>query len=164
MIPHGYKETDMIFSSLKDWKKEQHLYNDAFQKAFQFLEAQDLKDMHTGEYEIDGRDIYAIVMERETDEVINRAPETHVKYIDIQLVIKGVEVIGYSRNRQMLTVKTDALLEKDLMLYEGNVPYESFVTLTEGDFAIFFPEDVHRPLCAYKAPSRVKKIVIKIAV
>lgn len=34
--------------------------------------------------------------------------------------------------------------------------------MTDGCYAVFFPEDVHRPCCMMDAPEDVKKIVLKV--
>jgi len=36
--------------------------------------------------------------------------------------------------------------------------------MTDGCYAIFFPEDVHQPGCQMGTPEAVKKIVLKIKV
>jgi YhcH/YjgK/YiaL family protein len=34
--------------------------------------------------------------------------------------------------------------------------------LTPGSFALFYPEDAHKPNCAWDAPERVRKVVVKV--
>ena len=36
--------------------------------------------------------------------------------------------------------------------------------MTDGCYAVFFPEDVHRPCCMMDTPEDVKKIVLKVRV
>jgi YhcH/YjgK/YiaL family protein len=154
----------MIFSNIKNWKAEEALYPEAFKKAFHFLETSDIEGLATGEHLIDGKDVYAIVMDKETDDVVNRSPEAHQRYIDIQFMFNGTERIGFLRKHDDLVVKEKAIETKDLILYENEVGEESFVTMRAGDFAIFFPEDVHRPLCLNHEKMRVRKVVVKVAV
>ncbi|HAS74669.1 MAG TPA: YhcH/YjgK/YiaL family protein [Clostridiales bacterium UBA8960] len=154
----------MIFSNIATWKLEMNQYSEKIQKALQFLATNDFTTINAGEIEIDGRDVFAIVMDKHTGPVSERAPETHVKYIDIQYLVSGRESIGFSRAYDSLIIATDATEEKDLMLYENALSHESFVNLIPGDFAIFFPADVHRPLCVYGEPMPVRKVVVKIAV
>lgn len=154
----------MIFSSIRNWKSESHLYSEAFKTALNFLESNDFENMPAGEVELDGRKIYAIIMDKETDVIENRAPEVHEKYIDIQFVVKGTEKIGFARREARFVVKSDLLAEKDLLLYEHFTENESFVVLTPGDFAVFYPQDVHRPLCVHEEKQTVRKVVVKIAV
>jgi len=154
----------MIFSSIKNWKAEEALYPEAFKKAFYFLETSDIATLDAGEYPIEGKEIYAIVMDKQTDDVVNRSPEAHLKYIDIQFMFKGTERIGFLRKHGNLVVKEDAIASKDLVLFENEVGEEAFVVMQPGDFAIFFPDDIHRPLCLNHEKMTVRKVVVKVAV
>ena len=49
------------------------------------------------------------------------------------------------------------------MLFRSDV-HEIMLPMTDGCYAIFFPEDVHRPCCMMDAPEDVKKIVLKVRV
>lgn len=154
----------MLFSSIRNWKSEAHIYSDVFKKALTFLETSDFEAMPAGEIELDGRQLFAIIMDKETDAIENRAPEVHEKYIDIQFLVKGSEKIGFARRDSRFVIKSDQLAEKDLLLYEHFTEDESFVVLTPGDFAVFYPQDVHRPLCVHEEKQTVRKVVVKIAV
>jgi len=154
----------MIFSNIKNWKAEEALYPEAFKKAFHFLETSDIANLDLGEHLIDGKDVYAIVMDKQTDDVVNRSPEAHQKFVDIQFMFKGTERIGFLRKHDKLVVKEEDIDTRDLILYENEVGEESFVALQSGDFAVFFPEDVHRPLCVNHEKMMVRKVVVKVAV
>lgn len=39
---------------------------------------------------------------------------------------------------------------------------EPMLLMTPGTYAVFFPEDVHRPFCQAGEPAGIKKIVVKI--
>ena len=39
---------------------------------------------------------------------------------------------------------------------------EKTVILNEGDFVVFYPGEVHKPLCAVGAPAQVRKAVVKM--
>ena len=59
--------------------------------------------------------------------------------------------------------QTDWLAEKDIaFLAEGQ--QEKTVILNEGDFVVFYPGEVHKPLCAVGAPALVRKAVVKMQV
>jgi YhcH/YjgK/YiaL family protein len=34
--------------------------------------------------------------------------------------------------------------------------------MNPGDFAIFFPSDVHRPACEVSGPETIRKVVVKV--
>ncbi len=56
---------------------------------------------------------------------------------------------------------TDWLADKDIaFLPEG--AQEKTVVLEEGDFVIFWPGEVHKPLCAVGDPAPVRKAVVKM--
>ncbi|MGL4893098.1 MAG: YhcH/YjgK/YiaL family protein, partial [Aeromonas veronii] len=38
----------------------------------------------------------------------------------------------------------------------------SYLALQPGDFAIFWPGELHRPLCTPNQPAQVKKLVVKV--
>lgn len=57
--------------------------------------------------------------------------------------------------------QADWLAEKDIaFLAEGQ--QEKTVILNEGDFVVFYPGEVHKPLCAVGAPAKVRKAVVKM--
>ncbi len=67
--------------------------------------------------------------------------------------------MGYTRlNRMQLGAYDPA---KDFQAMSGDGDY---VTLSDGDFMLVWPEDAHRPGMAAGEPSPVKKVVVKIAV
>ena len=51
--------------------------------------------------------------------------------------------------------------EEDFFL-TNDIETFSKLTLSEGDFAIFFPGEFHKPGCALEDSGQVKKIVFKI--
>jgi len=45
----------------------------------------------------------------------------------------------------------------------ADITNENFVIVKPGEFAVFFPWEVHRPNCqAGDKPSQVKKVVLKV--
>lgn len=154
----------MVFGSLKTWDSEKNAYSETIQKAIDYLKSNDFTTFEEGKYEIEGKDLFAMVMDKTTEPKEKRAPEAHVKYIDVQHVVSGREVIGFAKKSEDLVVKEDMLEEKDLIKYTNEVPDEVDLVLMPGDFGIFFPEDIHRPQCAFDGPEAVRKVVMKIAV
>ena len=51
--------------------------------------------------------------------------------------------------------------EKDYGIYKGDGNY---LIAEEGQFAVFFPTDVHMPSIAINIPKEVKKVVVKVLV
>lgn len=144
-----------------DNKNDYSFISPNFKKAFHFLRNHDLKTLSIGKHEIDGDKVFAMVQEYITKAEEDTNWESHEKYIDIQFIVEGQEIMGYTQVSN-LEIKEDYRPEKDLIFYNptnlgSNIKYMS------GDYAIYFPEDAHRPGCALEKPSKVRKIVIKLA-
>ena len=85
--------------------------------------------------------------------------EKHKRYIDLQLVISGKERIGWKFFDKTFKVLKKYNAKNDIAFY-SNKP-DTFINLKKSEFAIFFPEDTHAPLCCDKM---VKKCIVKIPV
>lgn len=87
-------------------------------------------------------------------------PEAHRKYIDIQYLIEGEELIGVAPLASMERV-AEAAPERDIWFYEGET---AKLPLSGGRFAILFPQDAHAPCIAAGECRPVRKVVVKVAV
>lgn len=127
-------------------------------KSFEYIRKTDLKSLPTGKYAIDGENIIALVSEYQTKPESAGKLEAHRKYIDVQFVISGEELMGYAPlgEQQVLEPYNQ---ENDIIFFKGD---KSFTKVSEGMFAIFFPEDVHMPGISTGKISDVKKLVIKV--
>ncbi len=151
----------MIFDNLKNIDFYKTLgTGDRYAKAIEWLKAQDLDGIEVGKYEIDGKDVYALVQSYETIPKENAVFEAHEKYSDIQFIISGCEQMGYAPI-EVLTPLAPYNPEKDIIKYDDSVEGMP-VIVAAGEFAIFFPWDGHQPKAAVDEPEAVKKIVIKI--
>lgn len=150
----------MICDNLKN-KRDYSSINKNFRKAFEFLNNNDLKNLEVGKYEIDGENVFALVQEYITEIDENKKYETHEKYIDIQVIIEGQEIMGYAQ-ADALFVCEDKRIENDVIFYNSTLKGNN-IKFYEGDYAIFFTEDAHRPGCALGECSRVKKVLVKVA-
>lgn len=151
----------MIFGHIKNLEREKGMLPKALRQGLEYLANADLAKLAPGKYEIAGSDIFASLSEYTTDRKENKKPETHVKYVDIQYIVSGSEVIGYADLAAGMEVREDKLAEKDVVFYAA-VPGESELKLSAGMYAIFFPWDVHRPGCAAEAPAAVRKAIVKV--
>ena len=131
-----------------------------FEKAFEFLK--NASDLEKGKYPIDGDKLFAIVQENVPKKPDEAKFEAHEKYIDIQYIISGKERIDFSPLEDM-SVLTPYNPEKDVTFLSGEA--RSSLILKDGDFAIFYPEDAHKPGIGLDAPDKlIKKVVVKIKV
>jgi YhcH/YjgK/YiaL family protein len=128
-------------------------------KGLHFLCAFDKNKFKLGSKEDLGDGIFVLFQERETYPEKERKYEAHKKYIDIQYVLEGDEIITY-RDIKGMPVKIPYDSDKDIMFFDGSAP-GSPLLMTPGYFAIFFPHDAHKPLVTYQSNS-VRKIVLKI--
>ncbi len=66
----------------------------AIEKALDFLRNTDFSALEPGVVEIDGRNIFAQVLDLKTKEKHENRPEVHRRYLDIQFLAWGEERIG----------------------------------------------------------------------
>jgi len=151
----------MIVSDL-DHIDHQIASTPGLQKAFAFLRADNIHGLPDGRVEIDGERVFALVQRYET--MITEAPrfECHRKYIDVQFIVSGEEVIGWAPlSRMTITEAYDA--DKDICFGTVAMGKWTRAYLQEGQLAVLWPEDGHAPKLAGKASSPVMKIVVKVA-
>lgn len=115
-----------------------------------------------GKIALDGDHVFALVQSYVTEAVSAKKFESHRKYIDVQYLFQGEEIIRYAPIEQ-LTLSTPYNVEKDFMLYDL-IPHDTSLLLRVGQFAIFYPEDGHVPGCLVTSPAPVRKVVLKVAV
>ena len=133
---------------------------EGIKKALKFLQSNDLPDMKSGRYEIDGSNVYASVAQYETRLLKECAWEAHRKYIDVQYVAEGAEQMGYAYTGN-LEVTKEYDPKEDYLLLAGN---GSMIICNAGTFIIFGPEDAHMPSVAIDKPKPVKKVIVKVRV
>lgn len=151
----------MILGHIDNFSKELALYPQAIQKGLAYLRATDFSGVPNGKHIIDGEKMYVVVSEYVTSPAECRKAETHARYIDVQYIIDGREMIGFAPEGNG-EVQENLLAEKDAAFYK-NVQNEEFINLRKGMFAIAFPWDIHRPGCMAQEPGNVRKAVLKIA-
>jgi biofilm protein TabA len=134
------------------------------QQALSYLAEARSQNLADGRYEIDGEAVYALVQSYETLPMDEKSKyEAHRKYIDVQYIAQGIEVMGWAPLSDMQVTK-EYLAEKDVT--NGTCAFEAstLVKVAAGQAAIFFPEDAHAPKLAAGTPAPVKKIVVKVAI
>ena len=96
-------------------------------------------------------------------ELHDKAPdlaEAHRKYLDIQYIVKGKEVMGWAdlADCQLVGEFNET---KDVGKYSGNFEY---MTINEGVCYVAFPEDAHMPGRHLDVPNDFVKVVVKLKV
>lgn len=140
-------------------------YTPVIRKALEILRTTDVSGMHHGKYPLDGDKLILQINEVTTGPKQTKRPEVHCDYIDVQYMVHGHELIGFYPDCRDGAVLEDHLADNDVLLYQEREDiHEIMLPMTDGCYAVFFPEDVHRPCCMMEAPEDVKKIVLKIRV
>lgn len=130
-------------------------------RGLEFLATTDLTALPTGRVDIDGDAIFALVQDYETEPKERRRPEAHVRHLDIQYIASGREVIGYAPINRGGDVAEDLLSQRDVVFYAA-VAGETDLVMEAGNWAVFYPNDIHRPCCISGSSAKVRKVVVKI--
>jgi biofilm protein TabA len=132
-----------------------------FEQAFAYLNSADLENTESGTYAIDGDNLKVIYSNKKgmTVEESTAKFECHNKHIDIQLCINGLETFGWKPRENCVLPKGEYNPDKDVLFF--NDKPDMFFQLTNYQFVILFPDDVHAPMIA---DDLVKKLVIKVKI
>ena len=153
----------MIFGSIQNLEHDKKFLSMALVKGLEYIRDADLTKLAAGRYEIDGNALFALVQDNRTAPKAERKAEAHKKYIDIQYVHSGSEIIGFGLADPANEVLENLLDQKDAIFFK-QVKNEMDLVLTPGMYAIFFSADVHRPGCIHGSPASVRKVVVKVAI
>lgn len=129
-----------------------------FEKAFEYIRRTDLVIEPDGKSDI-SEGLKAIISNapgKSADASLAKF-ECHDDNIDIQLCVQGVETIGWKPREKCQTPNGEYNEDKDVRFF-SDTP-DMYFQLTNGQFAIFFPEDVHAPMIG---EGDIKKLVIKV--
>lgn len=150
----------MIVTDLIHFERQVPL-TPALRRAVEFLRRPDLASLSEGRVEIDGEKVYALPQRYETAAQATPRFEYHRKYIDIQFIVEGEEVVAWAPADRM-TITEPYVREKDVTF--GTAPQDAItrVRLRPGQLAVLYPEDGHAPRLAADGPSKVCKIVVKV--
>ena len=131
-----------------------------FAKAFDYIHQNDIAHLPDGVSEIaEGLKVIVNTANGKTAETSLTKFECHDKNIDIQVCVKGLETIAWKPREKCVTPNGGYNPEKDVRFF-SDAP-DMFFQLTDNQFAIFYPEDVHAPMIG---EGEIKKIVIKVKI
>lgn len=126
--------------------------------AMEFIEKAVAENFEVGRYELDGKNLFALV--QEYDSKTDASWECHRKYIDIQYVVSGKEIITWDNIRNI----PDGVIyneEKDVSKFKMDGGTD--VVMEAGYYSILYPQDLHQPGRVFDKVLPIKKIVVKIA-
>jgi biofilm protein TabA len=136
--------------------------SDRWNKAFAFLKDNDLTKLELKRHDLDGDNLFVMISEYNTKNPEDAKFEAHRKYIDIQYVASGSELIGISP----VTLRDSVLQEyndtKDIEFLSVKESIKN--KATPANFFIFFPEDAHMPGLKEETNTPVRKVVVKIRI
>ena len=136
---------------------------EAIERALDFLRTTDFRKLEPGVVEIEDKNIFAQIIDLTTRDAAENRPEVHRRYLDIQFLAWGEEKIGIAIDTGNNEISESLLAQRDIIFYHAS-EHESFIEMIPGSYAIFFPQDVHRPACHKTVATAIRKIVVKVAI
>ena len=151
----------MFTGTLSQWQKEKRYLPEAFDRAIAFFLHNGNALSEAGAYPIEGDDIFVNIQKGFTKPAQDRRFELHKRYIDIQLILEGVERQDYSTPFPAETPEEDRIASDDVAFYPTPENAQS-VLMKEGQYTIYFPGELHAPNLCADEPSYVRKAIFKI--
>jgi len=148
----------MIIDSLSNADRYAGFYP-GFREAFEYINSLDLAALEPGKYQVPATGHSVSVTAKEGGVAGNAKFEAHNGHIDIQVCISGPEQMGWKPRGSCRKPVGEFNTEKDVIFYQDTP--DMYFSLEAGQFAIFFPEDVHAPMIGSGV---IKKMVVKIKV
>ena len=157
----------MLCDFLDLWKTYVKDFSPLFQVAFPWIQKAIKSPLTEERYNLqDG--VYSLVQNYETKSLEGAKFENHRKFIDVHLVIQGVEWIYWTKGKKVFQLesysdKNDA----EFFMAHPSANIFSHLVIEPGIVAIFWPGDWHLPCITPqtdKKPQKVTKIVVKIPV
>ncbi|MCK5781558.1 MAG: YhcH/YjgK/YiaL family protein [Flavobacteriales bacterium] len=134
--------------------------NERINKAFEYIKSTDFSLLDNGTYDVVEGEIFAIVNRYETIHESKEQLECHRKYIDVQYIFEGEELLAYLNKTVQIPsqVYSD---NDDFELYNEN---RDFLKFKSGMFCVLFPDDLHAFGIHEKTSTKVSKVVVKVLV
>ena len=148
----------MILDTLSNLERYATLHP-LFPQVIAFLRETNLKTLTTGIHPIIEKQLFVIVEEAQGRTRAEAKLECHRKYIDIQLVLEGIDEMGWKPLAACQQPISDYNEERDIRFF--NDAADSWISTPANSFCIFFPQDAHAPLVS---TGKIRKLIFKIAV
>lgn len=150
----------MVYDKIENLEIYKGLSEDIYE-GLKFLQ-QALPDIENGVHIINPR-VKAIVSDYETKSVNENGYEAHKKFIDIQYLLAGKEIVRCLPVEYLSMIKQyDDTKDAAFYVEAGTAGQE--MQLGNGYFAIYWPQDGHMPCLSVDHPEKVKKVVVKIEI
>lgn len=148
----------MILDTLSNFEQYSKLHS-LFPIAFEYMRNNDLRKLALGRHIIYGDDVFVIIQRGLGQTKAESTLECHRKYIDIQLVLDGVDEMGWKSLAECQHAIDSFNTVNDVQFFKDS-PL-NWIKTPANMFCIFFPEDAHSGMIS---EHHIHKAVIKIAV
>jgi biofilm protein TabA len=128
---------------------------------FRLLESTTFSGLDPGRHEVMGENLFYMINQYVTKEAESVKFEAHQKYIDLQYVTDGEEIIGVACFEHARETNPYGA-EKDVAFY--TVSQAEYHKASPSEYFVFFPEDLHQPGVMVRDPLEVRKVVFKILI
>lgn len=118
------------------------------------------KEKEAGRYDLT-KTVFAFVQKYETKSEKEIPVEGHRKYIDLQFLASGSEKMGCCSYTDSTAINEYDEKGDGQLFKCDKVEYMEYST---GDFALFFPKDLHKPRCLNEKTENIIKVVVKIPI
>lgn len=148
-----------------EWLVSEHMDKDVLMQridfAIQYIRDLDKSGLEVGTYFVNDF-LYLSVQEYVTQEEKDCVTESHRKYVDIQWIVKGEEAICVS-DISRLQPEIEYCEKKDITIWKASTDMMKMI-LTEGSYAVFYPQHAHKGCVAVNHSTRVRKIIGKVRI
>lgn len=152
----------MILDTLTNAKQYADIC-DGINKVLEAAKTYTADNFQTGRVEIDGDAVYMNFANYDTHATDEAVFEAHRKYIDVMVMIDGVETIYVKNTDKLSNVTKEYTPEMEALLADFDKDATP-VRLEAGSFVVLFPQDAHSPGCNADGVHNVKKIIGKVLV
>lgn len=153
----------MICDALRNAQRYESLHP-RFRDAFAWCRATDFDRVADGRIELAGDSLFVVLESGMTHPAHTRRFESHRRYIDIQVNLRGPELMEWTPLAG-LAVDTDFQPDNDIAFYREPALPATRLLVAPGHFTIFWPQDAHKPVCSPgNEPVPYRKFVMKVAV
>ena len=146
----------MVVSNLKNSSRVEPLHS-LFKPLFEYVKTHDLLHADLGRIDIDGDNLYIRNILADGVPADKQPLEVHRNYIDVHILLEGVERIGWKALEEVTDEVKPYDAESDCALYVDKPT--SYIDLRPGQFVIVYPEDPHAPLIGN---GKIHKLIAKV--
>ena len=130
-----------------------------FPQVFEYIRNTDLRQLTSGKHAVLDEDILVLIQRGLGQSKTDCMLECHRKYIDIQLVLEGVDEMGWKPLADCQVPMDEFNTTKDVQFFKDSPLI--WLTTPTNKFCIFFPEDAHSGMVS---KHHLHKAVFKISV